>query len=450
MQNSFAYTLRQVLDRRGLMWQLRGLGLLIRLVLIAVLGDAPLVGDAADYHRMAIEFLEGEQFGTYWPPGLPLYEAAVIWMFGKSVVVARLAMLLWYVLLCRMLYGLLDRMHSRVAANLSVLILAFFPAFIFNSIEPLTQLPAATLLLAIYSLLYRYLHRRRMNYVWWMGLALGALVLVRPSAAFFLPLVPLMIFLQARKIGAAVFVAVLSVGMVSGWIWTATTSKGRLIPINEANARNFYLGNNAWTPWYKTWMYGSHWTQWPGFPEGFRAELAEIEAAPEGERTKQYWAAALGNIGAEPGMFAVRSLSRVRTFLAFDSMAGSRLLSGEKPNKVLGYVVLGLDAVFYMLIGVGWLIFVFGASRYALETRYFILSFVFLFMYSLPYFTSFSHPTYHLPIIPFFLIPACALGSHMLEKGAPRRVFKNWRFYVAFGLFIGIQIEWVIQMMHFP
>jgi 4-amino-4-deoxy-L-arabinose transferase-like glycosyltransferase len=444
---------RWLLDQEYSWLRILLLGLVLRVGLLAIVADEPLVSDSLYYHEAAVNLAEHGQLDTYWPPGLPLYEAAWVWIAGKGEFWVRLAMMPWFLWLCYSFYGITYRLHSRVAANIGLLLLSFFPAMIHQSVEPLSYLPAATLLLAMLAQMQLYVEERKRGRLWRAGILIGLIILFRPSAAIFLIALPPLILLRRRKLLPGLTLALFAALVVGPWLWVASSAHDRFIPINDANSRNFYLGNNAWTPAYKTWYYGSHWTADPKLPAGFRAELQEIEAQPLGMQGRAFSRAAWRDIRARPGAFAWRTASRLRTLLAFDSFAGSRLQWSGHPLASLSRVVSGLDALFYSLLGLAFLIFWFSEARRELAGGSLAIISGFLVLYALPYCFSFSHPTYHLPMLPLMLLPASIWLRLCLERGGrlPKIPKRNvWKAALALSIFVGIQIEWIIQMLFIP
>lgn len=443
----FRHKVRMFLDHRTAWMWIMGAALLVRAIVAWQMYDVPLEGDSLYYYQVAQDMAAGEAFSTYWPPGLPLYEAAVIKVVGAGHFTMRLAMMLWFLLFARLLYNLLNRMHSRIAANIGLIAVAFYPAFVFQSLEPLTQMPTAALVMALFFGLYRYLHRRR-RWLWYIGVALGLVILFRPSASLFFLLVPSVIFWESRKIIATGLAALIALGMVASWVWVASENSGRFVPINEANSRNFYLGNNAWTPNYKTWQYGSHWTYWKGHPEGFRKQLAAIEAMSPEDRSASFLKAGFTQIGNHPEIFLLRTVNRLRVYFSFDSFTGSHLIAPPRAKPLLGYASLVSDGIFFTSIGLGWLAFVFGLARQEVESKYMRLSYAFVVIYTLPYLISFSHPSYHFPIVPLLLLPgAVLLAKTFLDRTFTWRV--GWKWRVAAILFLLVQLEWILRMTVF-
>ena len=75
-----------------------GLGLFLRLIVLALFAHLPLISDALSYHKMAVQLLNHENFLPYWPPGLPYFLACFYFVFGVSEFVGRVSMLLFYVI----------------------------------------------------------------------------------------------------------------------------------------------------------------------------------------------------------------------------------------------------------------------------------------------------------------------------------------------------------------
>lgn len=440
---------RKLLDHEYAWLRLLGIGLLLRIGLLVCMADEPLVSDALYYHQAAINLVEQGQIDTYWPPGLPLYEAVVVWIFGKGEIWVRIAMLFWFTILSRNLYHILYRLHSRLAANLGLLLLVLYPDLIHQSVEPLSYLPAAALLLSIFGQMQAYVDERRTRNLWRMGILIGLLILFRPSAALFLIALPPLILVRRKKLIPG-FMIVLGAALAIGpWIYFASQQEGSLVFINTSNSRNLYLGNNAWTPQYKTWRFGSRWAGDPEVPAEFKQAIERLDRLPAVERWRAEVQEARREAREHPSRTAFRTASRMRTLVAFDTFAGSRLTWAHHPMAKSGYAVLGLEAVFWLLVGIGFLAFYWSEARRELSGGTIAIIAGFLLIYALPYWISFSHPTYHLTMVPLLLIPvAIWLERRVSHRHWPRwRKGQGWKAWLCIFLFLAIQVEWVIQML---
>ena len=226
---------------------------------------------------------------------------------------------------------------------------------------------------------------------------------------------------------------------------------GRWVFINEANSYNFFIGNNPFTPLYKTWWFGSHGPGDPDFPVGYQALLAEIQSQPLEAQSSLYFKTAVEHIMARPDLFLIRTASRIRSYFAFDTFAGSALINGYSINKFVGLIVIFADACFYCMTLIMAIRALFDADLRASPYVGFLV--LLAVLYALPYWLSFSHPTYHFPVVPLFGI----LAMHSVEKSVQQSdrenswswiaLQENWLAFRLVGLiFASIQLEWIFTM----
>ena len=406
-------------------------GLLGRLIYLLLLSDLHLEGDAEQYHLVANQWAAGNQPEPYWPPGLPAYLAAWKSIFGFSQAAARWAMFPWFGLLLWGCSRLFRQLLSPEKAHFLFLILIVYPEWWMHSAEPLSQLPVAALLVLGWNAVVDRVDTGRLLLA---GVCLGLAVCVRPSTLLLALVWPA---LQAWRIRSFKWLlpVVPVLGIVLGTSLYLSSVHERPILLNDANSRNIYLGNNAWTHWYKSWDLGSHWTMSPDNPEGFREELAALEEVPLEQRSGAYLKASKQHVLNDPGAFAVRTLSRMRTFWAFDSGLGARQL--QRQNRGRALLVLGGNAFLFCLVlglAIRGLWTVQGRLRWV-QT----MTFAALLLYAFPYFISFSHPTYHLAIFPLLLLLA-GCGMSASSNGF------SWKMGLSWGLLFLLQVEWVWQM----
>lgn len=419
--------------------------LILRLLFLLINATTPLVSDALYYDGVANAIVQGYDYEPYWPPGLTHYLAAWKVAFGFDSWVSRLAMLPWFIVVAIAVRSMLRRLSGNLPANLAMLFLGCSPALIHHSTEPLSQLPTAALLALAFDQYLRFREHRAISPVLLSGLFLALAVLFRPSCFLLAVLWPLCCAWRRPRFAAALIPIAVIVPLVLNFL---LQKHERFVFFNDATARNVYLGNNPWTHWYKTWYYGSHWTMSPLNPPGLLTELEAIHEYPIYERNSAYWAATSRHIRDEPGMFMVRTSSRMRTFFAADSFTGSRLVNQGHP--VVGYFTLALDGLLYLLVmalALRWIFLTPRPPRPFLRRDFLIL----IMLYALPYFFSFSHPTYHLPLMPILICFAALAGTAWMQgdektatMGDPIKGGKRWRIAVAILLLV--QLEWVVQM----
>lgn len=445
-------------------------GLLLRVIAVALLADTPLVGDARSYHDTALDLLKGVPYEPHWPPGVPAFLAAGYLLFGSSWVVGRSLMLLVHLAFSAAVLAVGRRLGGPRVANLALAVFAVTPIFVWSSVNTLTQLPTAALALgAVY-----FADRCRKGERLWvsaaaLGLCLAGLLLTRPSNIAVVVALPLY-FAWKRARWQALVVPVAVVALFTGaWCFKAYSMTGRFVFINNANSQNIFYGNNPYTPLYRTWWYGSH--KEPGeMDPGFAALLKEFGAHETKERDALYVKTAMDHIKARPDLFALRTVNRVRVYFGFDTFTSAQV---AKSSKKLGALVLLLDAGLYVLVSLlalllpavvlspakGWAGLMKSAGEdgdaaaWADDRKQMIaMLLVVSFLYAFPYFLAFSHPTFHVPTTALVGMIGALAGVALLETGLgpvwaklPSRP-RLWTV-VAVIAFLAIQAEWALAVI---
>lgn len=425
-------------------------GLSIRLIFLALVWDKPFSSDALSYHNTALNLCAVSD--AYWPPGLPYFLAFSHLFLGKSQIASRVSMLFVYLALNCGLYLLTQKLSGRKAANLAVFIFSLYPEFIYLSIFPLTQMPTATLLLLLgYSSILAY-KKYSPALSCLIGLISGSLILIRPSNLLLALYIPLHLYRKTLQTIPVILTLVLTFGIISPWIIKASHAAGHFVLINSANSMNFFFGNNQYTPLYKTWWQGSHSSKEDGVPEGFINMHKDILNQPLSIRDKLYFKLALTHILERPDLFLLRTLNRIRIYFAFDTFSASDLMI-DYNLRYTGMAFLLVNTFFYISIMMMALLFLFSYKTLPIESRVVKNILAIIIIYTIPYIISFSHPTYHFPVLPLFGTFASAyLGNLMRAPAAqdvhPFFLLKKYRGYLmaAVGIFFYIQLEWVFVM----
>lgn len=421
------------------------LSLVIRLVALALGAREPLVSDSTDYREMAALLVSGAHFLPYWPPGLPLYLAPFLGAgFGDGVL--RASMLLWWVLFCWGIYRLaLDAGASRVAW-LVLLVFAVAPAEVHFSIEPMTQMPAAALLLLAMSATVRCSTGAGWREVLLLGGSLGLLSLVRPSVLPLLMILPALVFIRRRRLVEPLVAVALGCVMIFAWMVKAHQLSG-VWTINTSNGANLYYGNNPWTPMYRTWYFGSH--AKPGSEEilefpGYAAVQDRVMALPAADRGAEFQRLAVSYVEHHPGAFVARTLNRIRCYWGFDTFTAANLRSVPDWKHRLFPLVLAMDAVCYLAVAgfaAFWIACAPAAFWRSWETWLLAGTVV---LYSLPYWVTMSHPTYHFPVMaPLALLGVKAGVKAREAAGSSGRWWLGWTSLVVLGL---VQVEWLYYL----
>jgi len=428
------------------------IGLCLRIAAVFVFSRFSLVGDSHSYDEMARRLLSGEAFTPVWPPGLPYYIAMFYRFLGEREIVAMASMLLWYVACAVILHALSVRVAGRRAAGVAVATLAVWPFAIYHSVFPLTHVPVATMLLAVALLLVHLTERPRTWMAAAAGVVLGWGVLVRPSALILAVGAPAVLASWRRNLRPASLVMLVgTVVVLTPWLIKAGGMTKRFVPINYASSRNLYLGNNPWTPLYKTWWFGSH-LQEGDVPEAFIDVERRMGELPVHERSGAYRHLTTEHVINRPDLFLLRTVNRVRVYLAFDTYVGAVLSRYYSLPMALGLAVILLDAGIYICIMLSATVAMFLTVPLHLKRNRILILLLLALGYAVPYWFSFSHPTFHMPTVMLLLIPAAALvGWRAADTGTPRRalllgVFRRRSFRIISAVFVCIQLEWVYVM----
>lgn len=420
----------------------------VRLLVLAAVWYAPFASDARDYLGMARQLLTGAAFVPYWPAGVPLMLAPLLQM-GMPVEALRLLPLLFWVLCCWSLYRLLESLGMAGWAWAVLLLFSLLPDAVQMSLEPMTQMPAAALVLLVLSAAVRLIQgsAQRWPEAVLLGVGLGALCLVRPSTAVLVLALPLAVLVFARQVtfarrlGPAALALALAAVMIGAWVAQAHRMTGRYV-INTANSVNLFYGNNPWTPDYRTWYFGSHAklasAEIRQFPE-YAGELRTVYALPELDRPAAFQALATAEVKAHPVRFLWRTSNRVRAFLGFDTFTSAALSQERVAGVRLLYPALLLEAAVYLALMLPAVYLLACAPGAFWRTGVVATLAGSILLYSAPYFLSMSHPTYHFAV----LLPFAALGLAAWRQGGWR--LHRTRGWVAVAVLLLVQVEWIWQ-----
>lgn len=395
------------------------------------------VGDAAWYKGAADALLREGWADPYWPPGLPHLLAGAMWLginhawLGMGVGLGLWVLYFWSL---KSVVFLEDKDHEQ--GWWLKLIFALYPAFVLQSVVPLTYLPVAILLL--------------MGWQWacgaWggssirdgvgLGVTLGLMVLFRGASLALWPALLWGYAYHRERWQVILLPLVLATLMVGAWEMRLYQQEDRWIFVNSANSYNLFLGNNEWTPDLRTWWLGSQDLTDHSDYDGFYETIEQVRSLPEAAQDEAFRALAWEHIRSHPQQFMLRVASRFVTLFSFDTLASATIY---KTSPAWGISMLALDALCYLLLIVlawwGW-----GSQSWHLGERMLWLAVV--GSYSLPYLLAFSHPTYHLPVLPL-LAWAAMKGGPFRRSMLMRRSTLSW---AVLSFFLLIQLLWIWNM----
>lgn len=233
-----------------------GAAFLIRVVWMLLVDPKPL-SDFDWYYARGIDMSLGrglQEHGVptaYWPVGYPAFLGALFALFGKSLLVAKIANLLLYMGVIALSYWLAGRLfRSTLTARLTLLILAFYPNHIaYTSLVASESLWAFLMLLGIALLL---LPGSRSLMAILSGITFGLACLVRPQLLP-VPLIALLLLPRGerpRPLGerlltlAGVYATILVV--LVPWTIRNYRAFGHVVLVSTNAGGNLLTGNNPW------------------------------------------------------------------------------------------------------------------------------------------------------------------------------------------------------------
>lgn len=440
--------LRHIGEGREASWRIFalaiGCSLLVRLVVLWTMRATPLASDSQDYRTMALQLMGGVRFVPYWPPGLSVYLIPFL-AAGLGDMALRASMLPWWVLLCWALIRLCRDMDLADRAILVILgIFSLTPALVHFSVEPMTQMPSAALLLIAVSSTVRCWKIPDWREALLLGGSTGWLALVRPSALPFLLAFPALVYLRRRRLREPVIAVLFGGLLILGWVAKVHQLSGQW-KINNSNGYNLYYGNNPWTPLYRTWYFGSHaklqTDEIRQFPE-YEKVLRQALNLPATERGKALQKRAVEYVKHRPDLFLLRTVNRVRCFWGFDTFTAAHLHESRPGVRRWFPEVAALDAACYLSIA-GFAFFWIAAAPSSFWRRWetwLLMGTVLL--YALPYWVSMSHPTYHFPV----MAPLAVLGVLAYQVARCSEVENRTRGWIALAALLLIQLEWAFYL----
>ncbi len=389
-----------------------------------------LPGDAADYWAEAGRWLSDATPGIYWPPGLPLWLALWRAALGEAPWVSVLATLvLW-----SGLFGQMAWLSRGVAWRWRLAWLGWlsgYPALVHQSVVPLSHLPVACCLLAIVGG-----SRSPLTLLRGLGLGLifGVAALFRPGCLVLVPVWLGYLFWSHRhqiSLRSAAIALALLLGVaipILSWRAHSPALRAYAALVNTATPYNIFIGNQPETPSYRSWWLGSHVERAEPAFAPYYARLDSIRALPDSQQGKGFLRAAWSHVREAPGQFLRRMWNRAKVFWAFDTLAGATL---SRRQPLAGRLLIMIDALAYGLLMA--LVLTRLAAGKLRRRRWLLL----LLAYPLPYWLAFSHPTYHLPLLPL-------LGWWVLAQQPwawPQGKARAWAAALLLA-WLAIQVEW--------
>jgi 4-amino-4-deoxy-L-arabinose transferase-like glycosyltransferase len=407
---------------RALQFSIIAAAIGLRLLVLALLRAQPLLGDPSHYHQIARKILHGISYYPEWPPGLPHYLSFAYLFLGESEVAARIATLFLFVAFALLFRKLMIDLVGEKLATFGLMTLAIYPAFVHHSVDALSHLPVALCLTIAMLCVIRLLRGASWWYALAMGLAIGAMVLVRASNAMFLIAIPAFVYWKRRDWKLPVVSVAAGLVLLGFWLERAHTLAGEFIWVNSLNNYNFFIGNSEFTPMYKTWWIGSH------GGEGLQDSARFVQLVDSAKRLSKhdelgfYSARSREYILSEPGKFLVRSINRFNGFFSFESFTAA-YVKNVSSSRLLIFATLALDALCFLVLLFFTIAVLTLHWRDVRSNSLMLLAVIAIVIHGFPYWISFASPVYHFAILPLMLL----LSLHFFKISPPSSWKSNWR-----------------------
>lgn len=394
-------------------------------------------GDASWYMDAAQALATNGWADPYWPPALPHFLAGGLLLgIGPHWLGMVISLGFWVVFFWVLKTVVFERGNNPKGWLLKGIFL-LFPAFIHQSVVPLTYLPVTILILMAWQWVAGSWGGHPLKEKIGLGTVLGLMALFRAASLVMWPVFLVGYAWNRGSWKSALIPGIIAIAMVGVWEARLYTQEDQLILVNSANSYNLYLGNNPWTPNDKTWLLGSEDLHHHPDYSAFYDQLDSVKALPGPHQNEAFRKLAWRHIAAHPLEFAQRVGSRFATLLSFDTLAGATMY---KQSHAWGIFLLLLDALCYIsLVVLAWLGWT--GSKWRSNER--LLWLGVCFSYMLPYLLAFSHPTYHLPLLSMFAWAAYR-GDPFSWQDLKSRSWSSWGIL---GIFLAIQILWIANMM---
>lgn len=288
--------------------------LLVRLVYLFEISQTTafdiLLGDAAGYDLWARQIADGNWLGDrvfYQSPLYPYLLGIIYAIFGRTILLVRLAKLFLGALTCVLLAIAGERFFDKKTGLFGGFLLAVYPAAVFFD-GSMQKTSIGVFFMTLFVLLLGKINHRARRRLWFFsGLTLGCLGLVRENSLLLCPLVFLWLLIhfknepvKRRFVWLSCFLTGLLIVLLPVGIRNKIVGHDFVLTTAQLGT-NFYIGNNRTADgMYRslTWSRG-HW----GFESADASRLAEQETGQHlnAARVSAFWLQkTLAEIGSDP------------------------------------------------------------------------------------------------------------------------------------------------------
>jgi 4-amino-4-deoxy-L-arabinose transferase-like glycosyltransferase len=422
-------------------------------VALGILGGMPITSDAQSYSEQAANFVHHVHgsFPYYWPPGTSYFLWPGYELFGVHAVVARLMTIAASVLAVVTSTLLAARvLRDRRAVMATGFVVALAPEIVLMSSQPYSfDLTLLAINCTALGVLIGWETGRLRWYVF-AGLSLGFGALTRPSTlSIVLVLIGLLVVLGRRLrgaelrrllVGAAALAVCAGIVMFPAVRHNHAVGQGWTLSVN--NDQNLWLGNNPYTPNYKTYWLGQHDPAY--FGPVIRDYMLRFVygSNPTPEQRTRARNEAKRYVLAHPAVTGLRTVNRVRAFWGFPYTISNNIRTDWHKGNAAFAVTLFFEAGGYVLFGLlAIAAAVFARPLIRGPRAVFLLLLVGAF--ELPYALDFSGGRWHYPVLGL-VAPFAGLGLAWLtaDRDRWRRLLHSRAFLISAAVFLAVQAEY--------
>ena len=313
--------------------------------------------DGIAYYDVAVSLAEHHYTGAFWPPGLPLFLAPLMTVFGTSAKVTVLGALLLFVATSGMVWLLARALAGRRAAGIASAVLALWPGYLtVSGINSKEGLIAFLLTAAMLLYLRSFESSRRWMLVVSAGVLTGLATLTQPGCILFPAVIAVSELIRLRTFSTAlVRTSVFGMAMLLAifpWTYRNLRVVHRPILISANGGSVFYRANNPLAN--------------ASYQEAGAINLPDdvYEADRLGYREGAKW------VIHHPGAFLALAVRKQVVYLGDDGVGVYETLKrGLRPSNALYGAFKGICSVYWLAV---WLALFSGFPRMLARPRWWL------------------------------------------------------------------------------
>lgn len=320
------------------------LSVLLRVGVALLMGDQvvdlPGVQDQISYHALTLRLLSGHGYSfdagwypftpanaptAHWSFAYPLYIAGVYGLFGVHPLAARLIQAaLVGLATCLLIYSLTRRVFGSHVGLVAAGIAAVYTYFVYYSAALMTESFFMVAALASLEMAYRLSEEPTVGRAALLGLCLGLAALLRQAILPFVPVLFAWLLWtnvrgfkrpSARTLASLLIAGTVLIACIAPFTIRNYRVYGRFLLLNSNAGYAFYSSNNP--------ALGSFWLS-----ENSVAPIpVDLQGRNEAEMDSALMQRGIGFILADPGRYALLTLSRTKEYFKFWPSSDSSLVS---------------------------------------------------------------------------------------------------------------------------